>query len=91
MEIATDPTQPFPLAKQVGGETPVQDVTVDGQPGVWISSVHNLAYINRSGAFVRDTVRRSGPVLLWERAGVTYRIEGLHSLAAAQSVAATLR
>jgi len=90
VEIATDPTQSIPLGKLIGTEAPIQDVTVDGQPGAWIGSVHDIGYLDRSGTFVRDTVRRSGPVLLWERAGVTYRIEGLHSLAAAQSVAETL-
>ena len=91
VEIATDATQPMPLTKLLGGTAPVKDVTVNGNPGAWISSVHVIGYLDRSGAFVRDTVRRSGPVLLWEHTGVTYRIEGLHSLAAAQSVALTLR
>ena len=90
VEIATDPSQPMPVAKLLGG-IPVQNVTVQGQPGAWIAATHVIGYVDRTGAFVRDTVRRSGPVLLWERAGVTYRIEGLHSLAAALSVAATLR
>jgi hypothetical protein len=90
VEIATDPSQPMPLAKQLGG-IPVQNVTVNGQPGGWIAAPHVIGYVDRTGTFARDTVRRSGPVLLWERAGVTYRIEGLHSLTDAQSIAATLR
>jgi hypothetical protein len=90
VEIATDPTQPMPISKLLGGTTSVRHVTVNGRPGAWIGTIHAIGYIDRAGAFQRDTVRRSGPVLLWERAGVTYRIEGLHSLAAAQSLAATL-
>jgi hypothetical protein len=91
VEIATERGQPMPIGKLLGGVAPVRDVTVNGQPGAWIPSVHEIGYLDRSGRFVRDTVRRSGPVLLWERDGVTYRIEGLHSLAAAQRVASSLR
>ena len=64
---------------------------MNGEPGLWIPQVHEIGYSNRNGGFAIDTVRRSGPVLLWQHAGVTYRIEGLRSLAAAQAVAASLR
>jgi hypothetical protein len=91
VEIATDPTQPPPLRKLVADAASVQDVTVSGQAGVWIPSIHQIGYNDRAGGFRTDTVRRSGPVLMWQRAGVTYRIEGLRTLAAAQTVAASLR
>jgi len=91
VEIATDPTQPPPLYKLLGSETRTQPVTVNGEPGLWIASIHQIGYIDRKTGFGTDTVRRSGPVLLWQHPGVTYRIEGLHSLAAAQAVAASLR
>jgi hypothetical protein len=91
VEIATDPIQPPPLYKLLAGRTRVQQVTVNGEPGLWIPSIHEIGYSNRKGGFALDTVRRSGPVLLWQHAGVTYRIEGLRPLAAAQAVAASLR
>ena len=91
VEIATDPLQPPPLYKLLAGETPTRPVTVQGEPGLWIAAIHEIGYRDRKGGFATDTVRRSGPVLLWQRAGVTYRIEGLRSLAAAQAVAASLR
>jgi hypothetical protein len=91
VEIATDPTQPPPLYKLLGAKTRTQQVTVNGEPGLWIASIHEIGYSDRKTGFGKDTVRRSGPVLLWQRAGVTYRIEGLRSLAAAQAVAASLR
>jgi hypothetical protein len=90
VEIATDPTQPPLLTKLVSASTPVQHVTVRGRPGLWIAEPHVIAYVDRSGRFVSDTMRKSGPVLLWERGGVTYRIEGLRSLDDAQAVAASL-
>ena len=58
---------------------------------MWIAAPHAIAFIDRAGNFVTDTLRRSGPVLLWERDGVTYRIEGLDSLDDAQAVAGSLR
>lgn len=91
VEIATDPTQSMPLSKLLVAGARVQHVRVNGQAGAWIAATHVIGYLDRTGEFARDTVRRSGPVLLWERAGVTYRIEGLSSVAAAQAVAATLR
>jgi hypothetical protein len=91
VEIATDPIQPPPLYKLLAGQTQWQKVTVNGEPGLWIPSIHEIGYSDRKTGFGRDTVRRSGPVLLWQREGVTYRIEGLHSLAAAQAAAASLR
>jgi hypothetical protein len=91
VEIATDPIQPPPLYKLLAGQTPMQQVTVNGEPGLWIPSIHEIGYSDRKTGYATDTVRRSGPVLLWQHAGVTYRIEGLRSLAAAQAVAASLR
>jgi hypothetical protein len=96
VEIATDPTQPMPLIKFLAGLDLVHTTIkgqegADGRPALWVSAVHAIAYSDRSGDYVRDTVRRSGPVLMWEDSGVTYRVEGLRSLAEARSVAATLR
>ena len=91
VEIATDPTHPPPLAKLVSASTPVQRVTVTGRPGLWIAEPHKIGYVDRSGRFITDTVRRSGAVLMWERGGVTFRIVGLGSLEDAQAVAASLR
>ena len=92
VEIATDPIATMPpvykLRRRRGRS---RHVTVNGQPGVWIPSIHEIGYSDRTGGFRTDTVRRSGPVLLWQRAGVTYRIEGLRTLAAAQRVASTMR
>jgi hypothetical protein len=86
IEIATDKTQPPPLVKLVGG-SPVEPVTVHGHAGLWIPAVHRIGYLDRSGHVRSDTIRRSGPVMLWERDGVTYRVEGPHTLAEAQSIA----
>ncbi len=89
VEIATDKTQPAPLGKLVGNAAVLQ-VKVHGHDGMWIAAPHSIAYIDRSGRFEYDTVRRSGPVLLWERDGVTYRVEGPHTLDEAMSIAESI-
>jgi hypothetical protein len=90
IEIATYEPAPL-LGKLVGTSASVEHVTVAGRPGLWIAGAHEIGYLDRSGAFETDTVRRSGPVLLWERSGVTYRIEGLSRLGAAQKIARSVR
>ena len=89
VEIATDKTQTMPLAKLVGG-TRIELVTVHGRDGMWIGEVHRIGYLDRNGQFQQDTLRRSGPVLLWERDGVTYRVEGPHTLAEAMTIAESI-
>ena len=57
--------------------TTVEHVTVDGVDGVWLSGgPHAIGYLDSDGAFRTETLRRVGDVLVWERLGVTYRIEG---------------
>jgi len=91
VEIATDPTHEPVIGKLLDPGARAEPVTVGGLPGMWIVGAHQIAYLDRSGKFETDTVRRSGPVLLWAGAGVTYRIEGLDRLADAQKIAASLR
>jgi hypothetical protein len=54
---------------------------------MWIPDIHRIGYFDRTGELRSDTVRRSGPVLLWERDGVTYRVEGPHTRAEAMAIA----
>jgi hypothetical protein len=91
VEVAADAGEPKPIAKLIYPATRVEPVTVNGSPGLWITGAHSIGYLDRSGRLERDTVRRSGSVLIWERAGVTYRIEGFDALRDAQNVAASIR
>jgi hypothetical protein len=90
VEIATDPSGPT-FGKLLDPSARSEAVTVSGEPGLWIVGAHQIGYLDRSGAFEADTVRRSGPVLVWAKGGVTYRIEGLVRPADAQAVARSLR
>ncbi|MCU1427154.1 MAG: hypothetical protein JWL83_1154 [Actinomycetia bacterium] len=80
-----------PVEKTVDPKARIEHVTVNGQPGHWISGAHEVAYLDRSGNFKVDTVRRSGAVLIWEHDGVTFRIEGPVRLAEATRIATTIR
>ncbi len=79
-----------PILRKTLATARVVDVTVAGVPGMWITGPHIVGYVGRDGNFRTDTVRRSGPVLLWERGEVTYRIEGIDLLADALAVADSL-
>jgi hypothetical protein len=90
VEIATRPADAPILRKLLDPAAQVESVTVAGTPGLWITGVHEIGYLDRNGNLEKDTVRRSGPVLLWARAAVTYRIEGLARLVDAEAIARTL-
>ncbi|MBF5028903.1 hypothetical protein [Micromonospora sp. WMMA1976] len=55
------------------------DVTlthVGGEFAIWVGGPHALAYVDRSGTERVATARLSAATLIWERAGVSYRLEG---------------
>jgi hypothetical protein len=89
-ELASPPGRAPAIGKVVDPNARADDVDVDGEPGLWVVGAHEIGYLDRAGRFRRSTIRRSGPVLLWSRDGVTYRVEGLASLAEAQAVAASM-
>ena len=91
VEAVTDAANPRSIGKFVDPGVRVDYPSVNGSPGLWISGAHQIAFLDRSGRIRYNTVRRSGPVLIWERGGVTLRIEGFDSLAAAQEAAASVR
>lgn len=66
--------------KIVSGGAHVERVIVDGNPGVWFPDVHVV------GEFF-DQPRMSGSALLWERDGVTLRLEGRLTKAEALRIA----
>jgi len=92
VEVASLPNEPPQIRKSMGPATHYEPSTVRGREAAWIvGGTHEIAYVDPSGDLQLDTVRRSGPVLLWERDGVTYRIEGIPTLSQARRVAESLR
>jgi hypothetical protein len=89
VEVSANAGDPGPVAKLVEPGT-ADRVLVGDRPGLWISGVHRVTFLARDGTIRVDSVRRAGSVLIWERGGVTFRVEGFDDLADAQRVAAAL-
>ncbi len=91
VEAAAAPNQKPQIGKSLGPKTHLEYVTVQGKKAAWIvGGNHEIGYVDPAGDLQLDTVRRSGPVLLWERAGVTYRIEGIKTLSDARRIAESI-
>lgn len=82
-----------PLAqKSAGPGTRLTPVTVDGREGAWISGApHVVVFRDRDGQFRDERTRLAGNVLLWEGPAVTFRLEGMRSLAEALALARGVR
>lgn len=88
--LATLPRDVF-LKKLAAPGTTVQPVDVDGAPGLFISgNAHLVLLLDENGDIVDDAARLAQDVLLWERGGVAYRLEGDFSLEDALRVAREL-
>ncbi|MEW2441072.1 hypothetical protein [Micromonospora marina] len=69
------------------------DVTlthVGGGFAIWVGGPHALAYVDRSGTERVATARLSAATLIWERGGVSYRLEGDLTREQALDVASSL-
>jgi hypothetical protein len=65
------------LKKLAGAGTQIERVAVDGAPGYFISGeAHLLLLLDENGQIVEDSARLARDVLLWERDGIAYRLEG---------------
>ncbi|MEU5943347.1 hypothetical protein ABZ807_30240 [Micromonospora sp. NPDC047548] len=61
--------------KQASGPG-VDWVEVNGDFAVWIGGPHALAYVDRAGTVRVETARLAASTLIWQEAGVSYRLEG---------------
>ncbi|MEU2611010.1 hypothetical protein ABZ570_05380 [Micromonospora sp. NPDC007271] len=61
--------------KQAGGPG-VEWVQVGGDFAIWVGGPHTVAYVDRTGALRVETARLAASTLIWQEAGVTYRLEG---------------
>jgi hypothetical protein len=77
--------------KNVPDPADVVRVLVGDATGYWIGGAHELLYLTPSGEVVPDRQRRVGPVLVWSKGGITYRIESGLGRDAAIALAETLR
>ena len=80
------------LEKAIGPGTHVERVRVAGAPGAWISGrPHGFVYADARGLIREERLRLAGDVLVWERGGVVYRLEGPVSKAGALRIASSLK
>jgi hypothetical protein len=49
---------------------------VRGAPGLWLEGAHAVVFRDAQGIVRDEELRLAGNVLLWERDGITYRLEG---------------
>jgi hypothetical protein len=80
------------VVKEAGPGTRVEQVSVDGAPGYWVEGEpHTIVYIDQNGLPFPDSVRLAGNTLLWERNGITFRLEADISKQQALRIAASIR
>jgi hypothetical protein len=78
--------------KKVAADTHIETVSVDGQPGFYLSgSPHFFAYLDDEFQVREETVRLAGNVLLWERGPLTLRLESELTRPEALAIARSVR
>lgn len=78
------------IGKGLGPGTTLQETSVNGDPGWWIAGEPHMIYVDIHGNGQEVTLRMAANTLVWEHAGVTYRIESGLSRADAFRLAADL-
>ena len=80
------------LKKLAGPETSVEPVLVGGVRGFYISGeAHFLVFLDEEGNPVEESARLARNVLIWERDGVAFRLEGDFTKKRALELAESLR
>jgi hypothetical protein len=80
------------VKKVASGRTDVEGVLVDGAEGLFISGApHVFLLEDEEGLPVQESARLARDVLVWERGGVAFRLEGDFDLAGALELARALR
>jgi hypothetical protein len=74
------------LHKVIAVNDTARAVTVGGAPGVFLADPHGYQWFDATGPLVR-----SGPALVWERAGLVLRLEGERSQRRATALARSVR
>jgi hypothetical protein len=78
------------IGKSLGPGTTMQETSVNGDPGWWIAGAPHMIYVEVGGQGQTVTLRMAANTLIWEHAGVTYRIESGLSKADAFRIASSL-
>ncbi|MBI4172655.1 MAG: hypothetical protein HY511_07825 [Actinobacteria bacterium] len=85
-------TEPVFLKKLAGGGTVVEQVTVSGERGLFISGdPHFFYWVGEDGSLRDEPVYLARDVLLWQRGRLLLRLEGELTLERALAVARSVR
>ncbi|TDC83650.1 hypothetical protein E1193_08245 [Micromonospora sp. KC606] len=76
--------------KQAGGPG-TEWVQVGERQAIWIGGPHPVSYVDRDGVVRVESARLAAPTLVWDDAGVSYRLEGQLTMAEAVEVAASMK
>ncbi len=83
---------PGMYGKGIPSGTQVEEITVHGQPGYWITgSPHTFSYFDPDEEMPQDTSRLAGNTLLWQQDGLTLRLESAQDRASAIAIAESMR
>lgn len=75
------------IQKTISQTAVVTETEVSGRPALWLEGAHYVEFADATGHFGFEPARLAGRVLLWERGGVTYRLEGDLTLDQARKIA----
>jgi hypothetical protein len=78
------------IGKALGPGTTLEETSVNGDPGWWIAGEPHMIFVDIHGNGQQVTLRMAANTLIWEHAGVTYRIESGLSKADAMRIAGSL-
>jgi len=70
--------------------TTVEEVTVQGQTGFWITGRPHVIFYRIAGDSRPDEIRLAGNVLIWQHDGLTFRLESTADQATAIRIAASM-
>lgn len=65
-----------PMFTKFASAADVHHVTVDDRPAIWVDRPHPVFWVDRDGVMHEEAARLAGSTLVWERDGITYRVEG---------------
>jgi len=78
------------ITKEVGPGTTTEETSVNGDAAWWIAGEPHTIVVQVAGQDQPETLRLAANTLVWEHAGVTYRIESGLSRVDAMAIAASL-
>ena len=91
MEFPGRIDEPSMLKKVVGAETSIEVTQVNGAKAYWISGGPHALFYRDNGSFEAQEGRLADNALIWERDGITYRLESSLPIGTVLDIANSMR